>query len=287
MSLKERIAAAWGRHAEDAEGVAGSLAAMVADVDAESAPALAGLVMHVLGEHLGRYDEGLELLSTGFGDLAGLAPVVRARAALVLARDGDEAVMATVPGDGVQRSSGEVLVWSNALAMRAARGDLATAGRWLARAGAAAFKLPADDPGVRAVAVAANDLACDLENRPDRGGEEDRVLRSSAQLAFACWERAGTWVHVERAEYRLAKTHLALGEPVPAVTHALACLEICTNQGAEPSERVYAHEVLALALRAAGDAEGHAAQVAALRAFEEQGDEALAATARRLRESVT
>ncbi|MCA9492275.1 MAG: hypothetical protein KC621_20220 [Myxococcales bacterium] len=287
MSLKDRISAAWRQHGDDPEGVAAGLAAMAAEVDADQAPALAGLAMHVLGEHLGRYDEGVELLQVGFRDLAGLPQVLRSRIALVLARDADEAVLAMVPGEGAQRTSGEVRVWANALGMRAARGDMATAGRWLARAGAAAFKLPADDPAVRSVAVAANNLACELELRAERAGEEDRVLRSAAQLAFACWERAGTWVNVERAEYRLAKTHLALGEPVPAVTHALSCLQICLNQGAEPDELVYAHEVLALALRAAGDADGHAEQVAAIRAIEEAGGPELAASARKLRESVS
>ncbi|MCB9685230.1 MAG: hypothetical protein H6738_06585 [Alphaproteobacteria bacterium] len=287
--MKDRIAEGWRRHAADPEEVAGTLAAMAADLEGspESAPALAGLAMHVLGEHLGRYDEALELLQAGFGSHAGSPPVVRARLAIELARDADEAVLANVPGDGPQRASGEVLVWSNALGMRAARGDMVTAGRWLGRAGAGAFQLPSDDPAVRAVAAAANNLACDLESRTDRGVEANQVLRSASQLAFSCWERAGTWVHVERAEYRLAKTHLALGEPVPAVTHALGCLQICVQQGAEPGELVYAHEVLASALRAAGDEAGHAEQVAAILAIEQAAGPELAATARKLRESVS
>ena len=43
-------------------------------------------------------------------------------------------------------------------------------------------------------------------------GTGDRFAHRTALAARRYWEIAGTWTNVERAEYRLAMTHVALGE---------------------------------------------------------------------------
>lgn len=70
-------------------------------------------------------------------------------------------------------------------------------------------------------------------------------MKSAARVARQYWEVAGTWIEVERAEYRLAMTMLAAGDPVAALEHAELCLKICTSNNAEPFEHFFAHEARA------------------------------------------
>ena len=58
----EAIQEAWADHAGNPEGVAHRLGEWVARAGEDEVQPLAGLVVHVFGEHLGRWDEGLRLL---------------------------------------------------------------------------------------------------------------------------------------------------------------------------------------------------------------------------------
>ena len=88
----------------------------------------------------------------------------------------------------------------------------------------------------------------------------------AAQAARHHWERAGTWLEVERAEYRLAMSWLQAGDLAQARRHAQQCLEIVdANQGAA-LERFFGWVALGVVARAAGDAAGHAHAVERARA---------------------
>jgi len=253
--MDERISKAWSRHGDDPEGVAGELPQLVEDVD--EAAAAAGLLVHVLGEHLGRWEEGLALLARLAERFGAQDALRRSEAALELAsgnEDGAQAALAACE-DGALASN-EARVLAVAAAAIAAHGRAAEAGTWLERAASLAGELADDDAAVRAVAITGNNLAVALEEKPERAGEDDALLRASAATARTFWERAGTWMHVERAEYRLAKTHLALGDAARALSHARACLSICAANDADPLELVFGWEVAALAAAAKGDREG-------------------------------
>lgn len=115
------------------------------------------------------------------------------------------------------------------------------------------------DEGVRrAYAITCNNLALAMRTGPRGDAERDRLMIELAQLARRAWERAGTWMHVERADYQLAMCHAAIGEGRQAQQHAQACLASCEAEGADAYERFFAHEALVHAHRAAGDA--HAAR---------------------------
>ena len=91
----------------------------------------------------------------------------------------------------------------------------------------------------------------------------------AAQVARAQWQRAGTWLEVERAEYRLALCWLAAGDPALALQHARACDAIVRENGSLPLELFFAAEALCLPARALGDSACDAAAVAtARRAFD-------------------
>jgi hypothetical protein len=61
---------------------------------------------------------------------------------------------------------------------------------------------------------------------------------------------------VTLAEYRLAMTHLALGEPEGATTHARRALALCDENEAGPGDRAFPLLALSRARHEAGDAVG-------------------------------
>ncbi|NDP43111.1 MAG: hypothetical protein GZ089_10425, partial [Aromatoleum sp.] len=129
----------------------------------------------------------------------------------------------------------------------------------------AASGLPERDPAVRALAVGANNLAAALEEKSPRDADETRAMLAAARASREFWARAGTWLETQRAEYVLAKCHLAAGDAPTALGHAAQCAAICERHGANAFERFFAQSVLALANRACGNDDRHAqAKAAAL-----------------------
>ena len=126
--------------------------------------------------------------------------------------------------------------------------------------------LPDDDPMHRAVAVASHNLACALEETTDRCADERALMILAAQASREHWERAGTWLEVERAEYRLAMTWLQAGDLAQARRHAQACLDIVAANDGAALERLFGWEALGLVERAAGHTAGHAHALAMARA---------------------
>lgn len=268
MDWQALVGGGWQRHADDAAGVVATLRdALDTTPPADQAPAIAALVVHVAGEHLGRWDDGLALLDR-LAAPAGSAEaraVARSRAVLHRCR-GDEAAaaaaVAEAVGDAFPDASHHARVDAIAASAIAAQRDLARAAAYFARAVRDGGDLPDGDPAVRALAITANNLAVALEESPDRGPAGDALLRDAARAARGFWARAGTWINVERAEYRLAKAHLALGEPAVALRHAKACLAIVEEHDGDALERLFAHEAIARARHAGGDVSGARADAA-------------------------
>ncbi|MBL0087298.1 MAG: hypothetical protein IPP44_11570 [Ideonella sp.] len=142
----------------------------------------------------------------------------------------------------------------------------------LGRAPRAAELLARDEPAAlshageaerQAYAAVANDTALHLRTGERGSVAADELMIHAAEIARRAWERAGTWLHVERAEYQLALCHATAGHGAQAIQHAQWCLEICKAQNADALEHFFAHEALVLAHRAAGD-------IASARAHREQ-----------------
>ena len=123
---------------------------------------------------------------------------------------------------------------------------------------------------VGALAVGGNNLAAALEEKADRTPAQTAGMVDAARAALANWKRAGGWLEEERAEYRLAHSLLEAGQAAAAVGSARRCVAVCTQHAAAPLEQVFAHAVLALALRASGDAAGGDAARAQARHWFEQ-----------------
>jgi hypothetical protein len=249
---------AWDRHATDTARVADELLAHAPTLpdDADGAGVLR-LAAHVLLTHAADATAMQRLLDA-------LPPHATLEAAARPARWALAQLQGTPapPCSDAERWSG---LESVAMVL-AARGQAAQAQqRLLAEEAAAAAH--AEQPARRAFAASANNVAGALRDAPRGDAATDALMLAAAQLARRAWERAGTWLHVERADYQLAMCHAALGQGAAAVTHAQACIDRCNAEGAEPDELFFAHECAAHAQHAAGNAaalQQHRAQMQAL-----------------------
>ncbi|HWU44256.1 MAG TPA: hypothetical protein VN132_12485, partial [Bdellovibrio sp.] len=113
--------------------------------------------------------------------------------------------------------------------------------------------LTKDDPANRVLAIIGNNLASSLEVQASLTPIEKELMILAAKTARKYWEIAGTWLEVERAEYRLAHTFLKAGDLIQALEHAQTCLEITEANKAPALEFFFGYEALALVEKARGN----------------------------------
>jgi hypothetical protein len=274
MDFSEFIDAAWRDHATDAAAVAARLDTGIGLVTDElKLNQLMHLGQHVHGEHLGQWAEAVafveRLAALPMFSVDGTSGQARRRtvASLRLAAGEPASLGGLSPSDHIR----VVAMAASSLAER----DAVRAEALLREALDLAERtgLPLTDPMHRSLAVTGNNLACALEEKPDRSPEECALMILAAQTARRHWAIAGTWLETERAEYRLANTWLQAGDLARAREHAQACLEIVAANNAAALERLFGWEALGLVERAAGNAIGHAQALAHVRdAFAELDD---------------
>ena len=254
MTFDAFIETAWSDHGDRPDEVAIRLRDSVGLIETQdNAAAYVRLAVHVYGEHLGRWSEGVALVES-----IGLRPewnanpqvagaIKRGTAALRFA-GGERAAL-----DGLS-SEDRVAVLAMASSAFAGRNDFRRAistyaeATLLAEAG-----LSPGSPAFRALAVGGNNLAAGLEEKRDRDAAETAGMIAAAEGALKYWKLAGTWLEEERAEYRLARSLLQAGKPQDARRRALRCVDICTANHAPPFEQLLGHVVLAVAHREGGD----------------------------------
>lgn len=256
---------AWDRHDDAAEALAAELLALAPTLpdDDEGADA-AHLARHTMLGHLGRP----ELLHAFHAALpAGTRlDAMKARGEWALAQ--------------IENRAAEPLPDAVAWALL---GDVVQAELRLGRDDSARMRmLPLEtratrhpDPAARrAYAASAHNVTHALRMGP-REPALDVLMIEMAELERRAWLCAGTWMHVERADYHLAMCHAALGQGAQAQAYAAACIASCERNAAEASERFFAHECAVHAARAAADPEAlaqHRAAMVALLAEVQDGD---------------
>ena len=266
--LQTFIDQAWADHGDDAPGVALRLPLALDRVGTEDELiALGHLAQHVYGAHLAAWADALKYL----------AALARGPAFDAHGRSGQtvrrwRAGLALAAGESDVRSTLELSDRLAVTAQAAALLELHDIGRATALfqealAAADAATLADTDPAVRALAVAGNNLAANLQERPTRNDAERDLMITAAQAGRRFWARAGTWLETERADHRLAQVWLAAGNPAQAREHALACLALVDAQPQpQPLESFFGHDALAQAERALGHAEAVARSRQAMQA---------------------
>ena len=252
---------AWDDHAVDSQAVAHRLGEGLALVTTEAElMRLMALAHHVHGQHNGTWRAGTAFIER----LAALPPFApegasgqalrRCVASLAVCEGADANAEL-----GALTASDRIRVAAMA-ATNLSEHDTARAATLLqqALAQAEAAGLAAADPMHRALAVAGNSIAATLEEKTVRSADERTLMILAAQTARYHWAIAGTWLEIERAEYRLAITWLKAGDLAQARTHAQNCLEIVAANDGAALERLFGWEALGRVERAAGNAAGHA-----------------------------
>ncbi len=250
MTFEEFLEQSWNEHGTNTQEVATRLAEGFTLIQESShIGQLATLLAHVYGQHLGQWDKGLhhlERLATHKKNSDdSLQTIRRSVAALHTAR-----------GDGLPSgfsNSDLVRVLSMAASATFAHAQLENAMQWIYRARGLAEALPKDDPAQRALASAANNLACALEEKASRSKIETDDMVFLARLALEKWSLVGNWSQLKAAYYRLAKVSLSAGLMAEALEHASACLEIAQENRAPALEMFWAYECLAVGERAIGN----------------------------------
>ena len=245
---------AWDEHATQTAAVAAAIgghALALARTDAHTA-ALMRLAHHVLGEHLGRWVEGRQLLfRIGTSEPAGPASGTTMRifdASLALA-GGIEDLR------GSMSASERIRVTAHAAAALAER-DPPRSGSLLREAALEVDteSLPNDDAACRAVAISGNGIATTLSEKLFRSDAERDLMLLAARVARDYWARAGTWLEVERAEYRLAISWLKAPDLSAARRHARKCLDLVREHEAPALEWFFGFEAQTQVERALGNA---------------------------------
>ncbi|MFO1303765.1 MAG: hypothetical protein U1F54_08530 [Burkholderiales bacterium] len=265
MEFKDWIGDAWQAHGDDARGVAQRVIpeGLPLARSGDDVAALGRLAQHVYGEHLTQWTEGRAVLRqlAAHAHGAGARPTLR-----VL--DASLALAGGIADERASLSASERIRVGSLAAGSLIEHAPRRAGALLrdAVADAEATTLADDDPACRALAIVGNNIACALEGKRDRSGDERALMILAAQTAREYWARAGTWLETERAEYRLAQTWRHAGDLAQARRHAQSCLEIVRANGSPPLEAFFGWEVLGLVERDAGNATGHAHALAQARA---------------------
>ncbi|HWZ87861.1 MAG TPA: hypothetical protein VNW92_03400 [Polyangiaceae bacterium] len=254
MDFESFLNDAWSDHAEQPEAVAERLGQGTALIqETAQITRFAQLAAHVFGEHLGHWRRGILFLETlrqlpSFAANAEAeATLVRLIAALGLAHGDVDIALPHL------RRSDRVRVWSLAAAALTGQAQTERAAELFSRALEQASALGHDDPAQRALAVTSNNLAADLEQKAERTASQTALMVLCARTARTRWALAGTWLNVERAEYRLARSYLAAGELTEALEHAQSCLAISRANRAEPRELFWGFECLARVAHARQD----------------------------------
>ncbi len=244
---------AWADHADHSAAVAERLRTDTpAPQSAAQLAALARLVVHLCGEHLGAFDDGRWRLAALAGHALADASVQSALrvgvASLTLAEVGH------ADRDGFTL---EELIRSEAGAAAISLGRQCTerAMALLRDARARVAALPDATAAVhRPLAVACNNMAWELHDRGGaRSAGDTAAMLDIAAASRMHWALAGTWLEVERADYALALCHLAAGLPDRALHFATQCLAACAQNAAPPYEHFFAHEARAKICHARGE----------------------------------
>jgi tetratricopeptide (TPR) repeat protein len=255
MTYEELSSQIWSQHTRDLEASA-DLLSQLAGLLTTSAqvPGFCHLLLHVEGEHLGRWSQITDLLgkieNQKVSDLSQDAQDALKRTHAVVGYFRAEA-----PNLSAFSPSNNLRILVSIAGILAGRERTAEAIEAFGLADEMSKSFADNDPAIRALAIAANNTSAALEQNKARDSQQSQLMIQTAQLSRTHWGRAGTWREHERAEYGLSKCWLSAGDIANAFQHARKGLQIIEQHGNDPLEALYMQEALALAHLADHDRE--------------------------------
>lgn len=248
MNFNEYLNQAWSQHGDHpeqtAQGLEDGLKLCGSSADLIS---LVNLTTHLYSEHLHKFIEGeRQLRELGKSDFAIGSPAEFAIARSVMAFrlcdgsiDPETDRLGLTPTDLIR----SLATATSALATR----DSERALKYLrlALSLVSSVELAPENGVARSLAIGGNNTASSLEELETRSSEQIELMLLAAETGRKYWELAGTWIEVERAEYRWAKSLLVAGNFAEARRHADLCLQISEKNEAPPLEVFFAYEARA------------------------------------------
>jgi tetratricopeptide (TPR) repeat protein len=244
MTFEDFIKQAWNDHATQTLDVAQRLRDGIHKIEnAGHIAQWAQLTTHVFGEHMGAWQEGVQLLqsqsqSKHIDEVSNFA-LLRSIASLEYSSGVRTSLDDFPKSDRIRILSISASALSEQSQIEKARHAFEAA---LTEADTG---LTSEDPANRALAITGNNLAITFENKKSRSEAETEMMVFSATVGRKYWAIAGTWMEVERAEYRLAMSYLQAERLGEALSHAQACLDIVQKNGNDNIEAFFAYEAIA------------------------------------------
>lgn len=247
MNFSQFIEEAWAIHATKTNEVGENIRRLVAETNGvEHISALASLITHVFGEHLGQWTEAIDLLQK----LQMQAETAEARHTLFLN-------ITALRLAGGQLEKVDDLLKSDQIRVLCVAGSALLGQHQVDRAGGlylqalrlAESQISKSDPAHRSLAVTGNNVAAYLEEKGQRAPSEVELMVRCARAALKHWTIAGKWNHQQMAHYRLSKCLLAAGMEVEALEEAMSCMALCKINGAGFFDLFWANEALASATK--------------------------------------
>jgi hypothetical protein len=238
----------WKDHATNAQAVALTFNQGFELIsEAPHVLAFSRLITHVMGEHLGQWQEGIVLLEKlkSHKLCEDLSAVNRSIASLKLS--------AGVEKPSSFSNSDQAQIYAVSASAMLSQKDLNLAKDYFLTALKMANNLDPKDAANRALAVAGNSLSSGLEEQTNLTSEETELMLLAAQAGRKFWELAGGWLEVERAEYRLAAAYRKAKDLKQSLKHAQLCLEICEKNSASHLDMFFAYEANALTEKELGN----------------------------------
>ncbi len=206
--------------------------------------ALSRLITHVAVEHDFKFDSALHYLvkiaeNSHLVSETGRQAVKRQIATLNYIADQNENI------SDFSASDRTIIFITTATAL-VCQNQIEKSEHFLQRAVAASLSLSDDDEAFKFLAAACNNMAAKLGDKNAVDDIERKLMLVLAHYSRNFWEKAGTWLHVERAEYGLSKYYRKIYDFENSKKHGQLCLKICSQFHAEPMEMFFAHESMAL-----------------------------------------
>ena len=242
MSFNNYINQAWDLHQKSPEDVVGGLNdALKLAQTASDITSLAHIATHVFAEHLGQYQKGLSfvlaLKEQNLNDDSSKAALKRFESVLKICEDANFDLSDLSNSDRCR-------VLALAASAQTGTKNISQAALFFEQAEVVASQLDKTDAAVRSMAITGNNLACALEEKSILTEGEKKLMIKAAQAGLSNWKIAGTWLEIERAEYRLSQSYFRIRDLISSIKHANQCLTICEENKAEALEFFFAYEAL-------------------------------------------
>jgi hypothetical protein len=107
----------------------------------------------------------------------------------------------------------------------------------------------------RKFAVECFNRVWELLEKTDRTDQECDEMIHAAHASRYHWGVVGEPVNFARGDWQISRVYAVLGRPESALYHGERCLAVCRAHEVDDFDLAFAHEALARAYAAAGDAE--------------------------------